>query len=247
MKTKRLREFGERQPHSGPPAPARRDKAAAATLDRLLKALEAPPVDESARARLARLLDRHGAPHVTLLIRTIIESEGNANALIEPVIGAVSSVMVFHPEWANRGPVYWLSRPVSGDEIESIRKEVEANILERAKTQWVAQSDCAALYATIARERAEPTPANPAGDSAEPAPALNLDDCDSAEPVSEPPSKEQEEAKRIKVLQCKFNGLVKALCQIAPDIADLVGAYIKTEKISEAAALLLAIVAARHE
>jgi hypothetical protein len=80
-----------------------RDKAAAATLDRLLVALEAPPVDEGARARLAKMLDRHGEQHVILCIRTIIESEGNAAALVEPVIGAVSSVMVFHPEWANRG------------------------------------------------------------------------------------------------------------------------------------------------
>jgi hypothetical protein len=76
---------------------------AAARLDRLLVALEAPPVDAAARARLARLLDRHGAQHVTLLIRTILESEGNAAALVEPVISAISSVMVFHPEWANRG------------------------------------------------------------------------------------------------------------------------------------------------
>jgi hypothetical protein len=77
---------------------------AAARVDRLLVALgEVPPVDAAARARLARLLDRHGAQHVILLVRTIIESEGNANALIEPIISAVSSVMVFHPEWANRG------------------------------------------------------------------------------------------------------------------------------------------------
>jgi hypothetical protein len=34
------------------------------------------------------MLDRHAAPHVTLLIRTIIESDGNANALVEPVISA---------------------------------------------------------------------------------------------------------------------------------------------------------------
>jgi hypothetical protein len=82
---------------------AARDKAAAETLQRLLEALEAPAIDEAARARLAKMLDRHGAQHVTLLIRTIIESEGNANALVEPVIGAVSSVMIFHPEWADRG------------------------------------------------------------------------------------------------------------------------------------------------
>jgi hypothetical protein len=80
-----------------------RDKAAAEALDRLLKALEAPPVDEAARARLARSLDRHGEQHVILLVRTVIESEGNANALVEPIISAVSSVMIFHPEWAGRG------------------------------------------------------------------------------------------------------------------------------------------------
>jgi hypothetical protein len=80
-----------------------RARDAAARVERLLVTLEVPPVDEAARARLARSLDRHGAPHVILLIRTIIESEGNAAALIEPVLSAVSSVMVFHPEWANRG------------------------------------------------------------------------------------------------------------------------------------------------
>jgi hypothetical protein len=59
------------------------------------------------------MLDRHGAQHVTLLIRTIIESDGNANALVEPVISAVSSVMIFRPEWANRGLDLQLFRPTS--------------------------------------------------------------------------------------------------------------------------------------
>jgi hypothetical protein len=80
---------------------AARDTAAAKALDRLLVALQAPPIDEAARARLARSLDRHGEAHVILLVRTIIESEGNAAALVEPVISAVSSLMIFHPEWAN--------------------------------------------------------------------------------------------------------------------------------------------------
>jgi site-specific DNA recombinase len=40
-----------------------RDKAAAETLQRLLVALEAPPVDQAARAKLQRSLTRHGAPH----------------------------------------------------------------------------------------------------------------------------------------------------------------------------------------
>jgi hypothetical protein len=115
-----------RPPRPGPDANARaarrieaeaertaRARDAAARLDRLLIALEAPPVDEAARARLAKMLDRHGAQHVTLLIRTIIESDGNANALVEPVISAVSSVMIFRPEWANRGLDLQLFRPTS--------------------------------------------------------------------------------------------------------------------------------------
>jgi hypothetical protein len=123
---------------------------------------------------------------------------------------------------------YWLSRPIALGEIESIRKEVEAKVLERAKKQWVGDVDCADLYASIARKR----------NSADVGPRLDLE---SYVPEPVPP------ALRQKALQCKLNGLVKALCKLAPDIADLVGAYVKTEKISKAAALLLAIVAARHE
>jgi hypothetical protein len=70
---------------------------------RLLEALEAPPVDEAARARLTRLLIRRGEAHIILLLRTILESDGNAAALVEPVINAVSSLMIFHPEWPGRG------------------------------------------------------------------------------------------------------------------------------------------------
>lgn len=85
-----------------------RRKAATAELQVLLEALEAPAIDDEARARLQRLLDRHGAEHVTLLIRTIIESEGNAGALSEPIISAVSSVMVFHKAWPDRG-LSWIA------------------------------------------------------------------------------------------------------------------------------------------
>ena len=59
--------------------------------------------ETTAKATLRDILAEHGEQHVILLVRTIIESEGNANALVEPVIGAVSSLMIFHPEWANRG------------------------------------------------------------------------------------------------------------------------------------------------
>lgn len=52
-----------------------------------------------ARQRLQRLIYWHGPEHVTLLIRTITESEGNEGALVEPVISAMSSVMSSHRDW----------------------------------------------------------------------------------------------------------------------------------------------------
>jgi hypothetical protein len=62
-----------------------------------------PSVTDEVLARLQKLAERHGEQHATLLVRTIIESEGNEQALVEPVISAVSSVMVWHPDWTNRG------------------------------------------------------------------------------------------------------------------------------------------------
>ncbi|MBR1212063.1 hypothetical protein [Bradyrhizobium sp. JYMT SZCCT0180] len=44
-----------------------------------------------------------GPQHVTLLIRTIVESEGNDGALIDPVISAVSSVMSCRRDWTDKG------------------------------------------------------------------------------------------------------------------------------------------------
>ncbi|WP_298876818.1 hypothetical protein [uncultured Bradyrhizobium sp.] len=65
-------------------------------------------IDAGARKTLQKMLyrrDRYdggtGAQHVTLLIRTILESDGNENALIEPIVSAVS--MSMRPEWTDRG------------------------------------------------------------------------------------------------------------------------------------------------
>jgi hypothetical protein len=78
-------------------------KFAADALPGLLKDLDAPPIDDAARARLEYLIARRGRETVTLLIRTIIESDGNEDALIEPIIDAVASVMSWHPQWPERG------------------------------------------------------------------------------------------------------------------------------------------------
>jgi hypothetical protein len=83
-------------------------EAVSRQLQNILDALEVPLIDAQARRMLQRLLHRHdkflggdGRGHVTLLIRTILESEGNQDALIEPIVSAVSLCM--RPEWTNKG------------------------------------------------------------------------------------------------------------------------------------------------
>jgi hypothetical protein len=76
-------------------------------LQKILDAIEVPPSDLEVRRILQRMLYRQdyfggdGRGHITLLIRTILESEGNQDALIEPIVGAVSSCM--RPEWTEKG------------------------------------------------------------------------------------------------------------------------------------------------
>jgi hypothetical protein len=83
-------------------------EAALAAAKQLLVALDAPPVSPEALERLQKLIRYRGEQHATLVIRTIIESEGNELALVEPVISAVSQVMSRRPEWPDRG-LAWIA------------------------------------------------------------------------------------------------------------------------------------------
>lgn len=88
------------------PSPVQREEAAnyaAQVLPGLLHDLDAPQIDDAARAKLERLIVRRGRAQVTLLIRTIIESEGNENALTAMAIDAVAYVMQQRPDWPERG------------------------------------------------------------------------------------------------------------------------------------------------
>lgn len=82
--------------------------AALEAAKRLLVALDAPAVTPEALERLQKLIRYHGEQHTTLVIRTILESERNELALIEPVIGAVSDVMRRKPEWPEKG-LAWIA------------------------------------------------------------------------------------------------------------------------------------------
>jgi hypothetical protein len=77
----------------------------------ILAALEVD-VDDAARREMEKIFHLReyfhgdGSGHLTLLIRTITESEGNEGALIAPVISAVSSVM--RPQWTATG-IQWIA------------------------------------------------------------------------------------------------------------------------------------------
>jgi hypothetical protein len=76
-------------------------------VDEILASVEAPPVDPQVHLTFQKHLYRSGIfgtdgrGHITLLLRTIIESENNQDALVEPIVSAVSSCM--RPEWTDRG------------------------------------------------------------------------------------------------------------------------------------------------
>lgn len=81
--------------------------AIAKAVAEILAAVDARPVDSTVRLALQRIYHRKelfggdGRGQVTLVIRTILESEGNADALVEPIVGAVE--MAMRPQWTERG------------------------------------------------------------------------------------------------------------------------------------------------
>jgi hypothetical protein len=75
---------------------------------------------------------------VTLLIRTILESEGNQDALIEPIVSAVSLSM--RPEWTSRGLVW----------IETFDKIPLLSILETMRSRDLFSENTIGSYLAIA-------------------------------------------------------------------------------------------------
>jgi hypothetical protein len=95
--------------------PSKRTKRAKPTADalaRLCAALDVRIVPVTRRPRdnettavatLRGILAAHGEEHFVMLIRTIAESEGNARALVAPILYGVSDVMAAFPSWPDKG------------------------------------------------------------------------------------------------------------------------------------------------
>jgi hypothetical protein len=69
----------------------------------LLVAVEAPAIALETLDALQTIAEKHGEEHLTLVLRTILESEGNRDALFEPIISGVSSAIIFNPEHVEKG------------------------------------------------------------------------------------------------------------------------------------------------
>jgi hypothetical protein len=94
--------------------------AIAKQVQAVLDAVEAPQIDRETRLTLQRYLYRRtkygdvfkddfgsdGRGYITLLLRTILESEGNQNALVEPIVSAVAGSM----------RTVWIRRALSGSQ-----------------------------------------------------------------------------------------------------------------------------------
>jgi len=62
-------------------------------------------LETCAERTIEKLIERHGAGHARLVLRTIAETTNNRMELVAPTIEAVSAVALAHPEWTERG---WL-------------------------------------------------------------------------------------------------------------------------------------------
>jgi len=74
-----------------------------------------------------RLIKKHGLPHATIVLRTIVESEGNQAELIADTIGAVSDLVRTHARWVNLGLAF----------IEAFDKISLAEVRKTAKATGV--------------------------------------------------------------------------------------------------------------
>jgi hypothetical protein len=94
---------------------------------------------------LRGILAKHGEGHLILVLRTIVESEGNEAMLVEPVIYAISNILAAHPAWGECG-LAWL------EAFDSIKlKELAATAKANRRA-----SPASAAIATMLHERLSP-------------------------------------------------------------------------------------------
>lgn len=52
-----------------------------------------------AEKAMERILKRHGEGHLTIVLKSIVETENNGRQLVAPVMYAVSDIILAYPQW----------------------------------------------------------------------------------------------------------------------------------------------------
>jgi hypothetical protein len=76
-------------------------------IEVLYRGVRRGPMQTHAGAIMQRLIDDYGSAHLRLVVMTILETKNNANALAEPILYAVSDVILEHPSWPEIDPTKW--------------------------------------------------------------------------------------------------------------------------------------------
>jgi hypothetical protein len=103
------------------------------------------PMKTKAVNVLRRIFERHGQEHLIMVVRTIVESEGNAAALTEPTIIGISELLLAHPQWGEQG-LAWIEA-FDGINLKELAAKASAN--RKAVTK-------SAAIATMLYERLQP-------------------------------------------------------------------------------------------
>ncbi|WP_226577290.1 hypothetical protein [Acuticoccus sediminis] len=80
-----------------------------------------------AQATLRRLLESHGPDHTRDVLTAILESEGNDNALLAPILTAMSILLRTHQKWWRDGASTWLE-VLDGIDLLSLHAAVRSNL-----------------------------------------------------------------------------------------------------------------------
>ena len=78
-------------------------------------------------AKLRTLFDRHGSDHFRDVLTAILESEGNEDALVAPIVAAVSNLLRAHPRWWRDGASVWLA-VMDGIDLLALHGAVRQNL-----------------------------------------------------------------------------------------------------------------------
>ena len=82
------------------------------------------PGETCAEAAMERILKKHGAGHLTIVLISIVQTEGNGLQLVAPVMYAVSDIILAYPEWT--ATTDWLDAMDRAD-LASMWKQAKAN------------------------------------------------------------------------------------------------------------------------